>query len=155
MGHTRAATGRLFPRVGDSIYSNNRRPLATFTEDTSGGIHDTLIPACDASRYKMLGHVGHHDNCAENFRQALTDGSLADLGFVPDPFNVFMNVPWTADGDIDFAPPVSTPGSHIVLEALEDLVVIISACPQDLVPVNGALQETKEITVEIQGPLQS
>jgi len=135
MGHTRAATGRLFPKVGDRLYSNNRRPLAEFTEDTSGRIHDTLIPACDASRYEMLGHVGHHDNCAENFRQALADGGLEDMGFVPDPFNVFMNVPWTAEGE--------TPGSHIVLEALEDLTVIISPCPQDLVPVSGSLQEPK------------
>ncbi|CAA9243895.1 MAG: hypothetical protein AVDCRST_MAG83-2127 [uncultured Arthrobacter sp.] len=152
MAHTRAATGRLFPKVGDHLFSNTRRPLAEFTEDTSGGIHDTLIPACDLSRYEMLGHVGHHDNCAENFTTALAEEGLADLGFVPDPFNVFMNVPWTAGGEIDFAPPVSSPGSYILLRALEDLIVIVSACPQDLVPVNGSLQETKEILVDVQGP---
>ncbi|MBP2216933.1 uncharacterized protein YcgI (DUF1989 family) [Arthrobacter sp. CAN_C5] len=131
MGHTRAATGRPFSKVGD-LYSNSCRPLAELSEDTSGGVHDTLVSACDTSRYEMLGHVGHHDNCTENFPTSLADEAMVDLGFAPDPLNVFKNVPWTAGGDIGFAPPVNTPGCFILLKALEDLLVIIQPAQRTL-----------------------
>ncbi len=55
MEHTRAALRRLVPRVGDAIYSTRRRPLVTLVQDTSPGVHDTLIAACDPERYRLLG----------------------------------------------------------------------------------------------------
>src|ERR1700733_15129366 len=45
--HTRAHSLHLVPRPGDVLRTNKRRPILTLTEDTSGGIHDTLIAACD------------------------------------------------------------------------------------------------------------
>jgi uncharacterized protein YcgI (DUF1989 family) len=32
---------------------------------------------------------------------------------------------------------VSTPGSYIALRAEMDLVIAFSACPQDMLPING------------------
>lgn len=55
MQHTRAATLHLRPKVDDTFISNFREPLLTLIEDSSSGIHDTLIPACDPARYKGLG----------------------------------------------------------------------------------------------------
>lgn len=139
MEHTRTAIGRLIPRAGDTLVSSMRRPLLTIVADTSPGVHDTLIACCDAERYRMLGYAGEHDNCAANFAAA-----LAVLGFTPPPLpaplNLFMNVPWTADGTLQFSPPVSRPGDLVRLRAEADLVVVMSACPQDLTPVNGAAQ---------------
>ncbi len=40
---------RLIPRVGDPLYSSDRRPLLTLVADTSPGIHDTLMASCDAA----------------------------------------------------------------------------------------------------------
>ena len=71
MEHTRVALGRLIPRIGDCLYSSERRPLMTITEDTSPGIHDTLMASCDQARYRLLGHPGYHDNCHDNFVAAL------------------------------------------------------------------------------------
>jgi uncharacterized protein YcgI (DUF1989 family) len=34
-------------------------------------------------------------------------------------------------------PPVSTPGSYVTLRAEMDCVVAFSACPQDIVSING------------------
>jgi uncharacterized protein YcgI (DUF1989 family) len=34
-------------------------------DDTSGGIHDTLIAACDRYRYAFLVE-DYHDNCTDN-----------------------------------------------------------------------------------------
>ena len=73
-------------------------------------MHDTLIAACDRYRYAFLGVEGHHDNCTDNLF-----AGLAELGLVPpevpSPLNLFMNIPWTADGTLGFAaPPRPVPG---------------------------------------------
>jgi uncharacterized protein YcgI (DUF1989 family) len=47
MEHTRAALSRVRPRVGDAFVTNRRRPILLLEEDSSPGIHDTLIAACD------------------------------------------------------------------------------------------------------------
>jgi uncharacterized protein len=53
--HTRAATSRLFPQVGECFVSNRRRPLLELVADDSPGVHDMLIAACDPARYPALG----------------------------------------------------------------------------------------------------
>lgn len=137
MEHSRGAMLRLSPRVGDSLRSNRRRPMLTLVEDTSGGIHDTLIAACDRYRYEQLGHVGHHDNCTDNLAAALAEFGLVATA-TPSPLNLFMNIPVREDRSISFEAPVSRPGSHVSLRAEMDLVIVFSACPQDLVRINGA-----------------
>lgn len=144
MEHTRAVHRRLIPRVGDALYSSERRPLLTITADTSPGIHDTLIASCDAERYRMLGHVGYHDNCHDNFLAALDELGLPATA-VPAPLNLFMNIPWEPDGALRFEAPTSRPGDLVRMRAETDLIVVMSACPQDLVPVNGLEQRPTEI----------
>jgi uncharacterized protein len=148
MEHTRAVLARLVPRVGDQLYSSERRPLLTLLADTSPGVHDTLMASCDPERYRMLGHVGYHDNCRDNFAAALTDLGLPGQP-VPAPFNVFMNVVWEADGSLRFEPPRSKPGDRVRLRAETDLVIVMSACPQDLVPVNGAAMRPADAGFDI------
>jgi uncharacterized protein YcgI (DUF1989 family) len=98
MEHSRATHRHLIPRVGDALLTNRRRPILTLTEDTAGGIHDTLMAACDRYRYQELGHNGYHDNCTDNLAAA-----LAALGLTPpetpSPLNLFMNIPWTMPVD--------------------------------------------------------
>ena len=81
MSHTRASLQRTIPRVGDSLYSNERKPLLTITEDTYC-VHDTLMAACDRFRYAELGvpnalssedpAEGGHRNCADNLGEGLS-----------------------------------------------------------------------------------
>jgi hypothetical protein len=136
MEHTRSWLRRLMPRVGDALVTNHRRPILTILEDTSSGIHDTLLAACDRYRYELLGCTDYHDNCTDNLRQALTELGLTPPD-VPSPLNLFMNIPWAADGALALEPPKSTPNSYIRLRAETDLVVAFSACPMDLLPING------------------
>src|SRR3981189_1529057 len=42
------------PKHGDVFRTTKRRQILTFNEDTSGGIHDTLIAACGRYRYAFL-----------------------------------------------------------------------------------------------------
>ena len=136
MEHSRVALGHIMPAVGDMLVTNRRRPILTVLEDTSGGIHDTLFAACDRWRYELLGCEGYHDNCTDNLAAALAKLGLAPPE-VPAPLNLFMNIP-VIDGDrVEVRPPVSTPGSHIALRAEIDCILVFSACPQDILPVNG------------------
>jgi uncharacterized protein YcgI (DUF1989 family) len=137
MEHTRIYISRIIPKIGDPLVTNRRRPILTLVEDTSGGIHDTLVAACDRWRYELLGCVDYHDNCTDNLA-----AGLAELGLTPPetpaPLNLFMNIPVIDGNAIDVLPPVSTPGSYVTLRAELDCVVAFSACPQDMVPINGA-----------------
>lgn len=143
MSHTRLATGRLSPRVGDTMVDDRRTAMLTVVDDDSGGVHDTLIPACDPERYRTLGFQGWHGSCAENFRQAATaamgdtDGPRAQLHRVPDPLNLFMTVGVSQAGELALQSSTASPGSRVVLQAHQDVLVVVSACPQDLVPING------------------
>jgi uncharacterized protein YcgI (DUF1989 family) len=57
---------------------------------------------------------------------------------IPAPFNIWMNTPVGEGGTIDWLPPVSKRGDRVSFRAEQDLVAIMSACPQDMVPINGA-----------------
>lgn len=47
MEHSRAGMLRLIPKIGDRLLTNRRRAILSVLEDTSGGIHDRLMAACD------------------------------------------------------------------------------------------------------------
>ena len=136
MEHTRATLVKIMPATGDHLYSNRRRPMLTIKEDTTPGIHDTLMAACDDYRYGLLGCTEYHDNCTDNLAAALYELGLS-APETPSPFNIFMNIPWTEEGALSFDPPASKPGDYLLLEAQMDLVVAFSACPQDILPING------------------
>jgi len=136
MEATRAYNLRLRPQVGDVLVTNRRRPILTLLEDTSGGVHDTLMAACDRYRYHLLGVEGYHDNCADNLHKGLAELGLQEPT-CPAPLNLFMHIPWTLDGSLAWEAPVSTPGSYVVLRAELDCVIAFSACPQDILPING------------------
>ena len=136
MEHSRVALGHIIPAVGDTLVSNRRRPILTLAEDTSGGIHDTLFAACDRWRYELLGCPGYHDNCTDNLAAALAELGVA-APETPAPLNLFMNIPVVDGNRVEIRPPVSTPGSYVTLRAECDCIVAFSACPQDVVPVNG------------------
>lgn len=151
MEHVRAWLSRTIPRVGDDLVTNRRQPILRFVEDSSVGIHDTLIAACDLPRYRTLGVEHYHDNCSDNLRMAMT-AIGQPVTEVPAPFNVWMNNPVSPDGEIGWLPPRSARGDHVVFEALLDCVAVMSACPQDLVPVNGAGCVPMELQFEVMSP---
>jgi uncharacterized protein YcgI (DUF1989 family) len=148
MEHSRVAIGRLIPGIGDSFVTNRRRPILTLTADTSGGIHDTLFAACDRWRYEQLGCTEHHDNCTDNLAAGLAVLRLTPPE-TPAPLNLFMNIPVVDGNRVEVRPPVSTPGSHVILRAEMDSVIVFSACPQDMLPVNGLDMRPTEAHFEV------
>ena len=148
MEHSRVAIGRIIPAIGDGLVTNRRRPILTLVEDTSGGIHDTLFAACDRWRYELLGCKEHHDNCTENLAAGLSELGLTPPE-TPAPLNLFMNIPVVDGNRVEVRPPVSTPGSYVTLRAEMNCVVAFSACPQDMLPVNGLEMRPTEAHFEI------
>jgi uncharacterized protein YcgI (DUF1989 family) len=100
-------------------------------------VHDTLIAACDVYRYELLGCKGYHDNCTDNLGRALEALGLKRV-LTPSPFNLFMNIPVRPGNGLSFEPPVTRPGDAVTFRVEMDAVVAFSACPQDMVPINGA-----------------
>lgn len=143
MEHSRVELERSSPRVGDSLFTNHRRPILTMADDSSPGIHDTTLAACDVYRYQRLGYEGRHDNCTDNLRGAMRDSGLI-LPSVPCPLNFWENARIHADGSQRIEPPVSKPGDYVILRADLDLVIVFSACPQDMAPTNGVHATPKE-----------
>jgi hypothetical protein len=148
MEHSRVHMGRVNPVAGSVLLSNRRRPILTLVEDTSGGVHDTLLAACDVHRYRMLGAVGYHRNCTDNLAEALQALGLSPPG-TPSPLNLFQNSSIKPGGELVIEPPVAPPGAHVTLRAGMDLVIVFSACPQDMAPTNGADMLPKDVELQL------
>lgn len=152
MEHTRVETQHISPRVGDLLVSNLRAPMITFLEDTSPGTHDSLMAACDPLRYRALGveKWSEHGSCAENLVSSLRElnqsvglkglkaiGGDITINHQPAPLNLFMNIPFAQDGELNFESSKGKRGDRVKFRAERDLVVVMSACPQDMTKING------------------
>lgn len=162
--HTRAATYRLVPELNDTLLTNLRNPLMTLVEDTSPGAHDTLTAACDANMYAALGvdKPEEHGSCAENLVLALKElnekaglkgtkaiGADITVNIAPTPLHLFMNAPLQVDSStqsegsgakgakLSVERPASKKRSYVRFRAERDIVVVLSACPNELGHQNG------------------
>ena len=146
--HTRRTLGCLFPKEGDGLYSNRRNILLRIELDSSGCKHDMLVACCDRWLYTFYGCPPGHANCHDNFIEA-----LAQLGIrpkhVPNPLNLWMNVPVEGNERIELRAPETKPGDTLLLRAVVDCYVIFSACPMDITPVNGEDRRPKPVHYEI------
>jgi len=133
--HTRAAVSNLFPKVGEAFVTNRRRPILTLEADDTPAVHDMLIAPCDPERYQGLGVEEWHPSCRENLELAMRDLGHDHI-FAPASVNLFMNIPVAEDGALGWDPAVTRAGDSITLRAEMDAIVVVSACPQDIVPIN-------------------
>ena len=132
---TRQVIFRLTAKPGDILYSNRRRPMLTFLNDTSPGRHDMSFAPCDPGFYIALGADASHPNCRDNFYQAISELDMK-IEPPPDPFNLFQNTVPKADGDFDCGQTLTRAGDYVEFRAEMDVVVVVSACSVDL-PIEG------------------
>ena len=98
--------------------------------DDKVGVH-WIHGRCTRGRYKVLYGVDNHANCHDNIVEALRPYGPTEYDVPLDTFNIFMV------GDIDennhytFRPPLAGKGEYIDFRAEMDLLVAISACPDD------------------------
>jgi len=148
MDHTRSVNSNIFFTEGMSLQSSRRRSMLTMVADSARVRHDTLLCPCSGELYRQLGCTEYHRSCTDNFHEALAEANIKPA-FTPASLNLFMNVPVAADGTVDRVPPATAAGDYVVLRADIDLVLVLSACPQDLTPINGAARTPRDVAVSI------
>jgi aminomethyltransferase len=133
---TRTLMGTASPRPGlhSRFFDARQRPLVEVVRDTVGR-HDAFMLACSAKYYDDMGYPGH-PNCSENFNRALAPHGVAPRTGWP-AINFFYNTIYKGNESITLDEPWSRPGDYVLLRALEDLVCVSSACPDDIDPANA------------------
>ena len=148
MEQTRRMLYSLYPKAGDALSSNRRTEMLRIESNTAPGHHDTLFDCCDNWVYASYGCEPGHRSCRTNFAEAISAADIPDRE-APRPLNLWMNVTVDAHGNIDFGRPLAQPGDEIVLRALVDLVVVMSACPMDVSPVNGGDGTPRDVAWQV------
>lgn len=144
--HTRPAIGRLFPRVGQPFYTQKRRPIITFVDDHSPGIHDMLFASCNQSRYNLeLGYEGWHPSCEDNLMTGMKEIGVPEVE-MPQPVNFFANFPLSPDGELSAKPSATKAGDFVLVRVEIGCYCAVSACPQDLTEYSGT---PTEIRIEV------
>jgi hypothetical protein len=150
VGNTRKMANSIFVSTGAVLWSTTYRQLARIEAD-SVGRHDLIASACTPYDYPIrFGDRGvGHRSCLANLREALAPRGIPEHG-IPDPMNVFMNQMAQPDGTTEVLEPLSKPGDHLDLRMLEDCILALSACPQDLTPCNG--WTITDLRLEVEAP---
>ena len=134
---------RLYPRLGEPFYSNRRRPLLLLEEDTVG-VHDLLYPACDSRLFGARG-LSDHPSCRGNLNQVLEEIGFKAGGHA-EPHNLFQNSPVVdMEGNMEVRESPAKPGDHVLLKALDDLLVVVTACS-----VTGVLNGHRPKPIELE-----
>ncbi|MBY6139441.1 aminomethyltransferase family protein [Leisingera daeponensis] len=134
---TRSMVRRAYPGPGllDKFFDRDMRPLLNVVQDTCGR-HDTFGLACTARGYEERGFPGHV-NCSDNISESLSRFGIARRSAWP-AINFFWNT-WVDPHShhIMTEESHSRPGDYVAMRALEDLVCVSTACPDDIDPING------------------
>ncbi len=134
---TRSMVRRAFPGPGltDKFYDREMRPLLNIVQDTCGR-HDTFAVACTARGYEERGFPGHV-NCSDNISNALSPFGVTRRSAWP-AINFFWNT-WIDhhSNHILTEESHSRAGDYVVMRAMEDLLCVSTACPDDIDPING------------------
>lgn len=134
---TRSMVRRAYPGPGlfDKFFDPDMRPLLRVEQDTCGH-HDTFGLACTARGYEERGFPGHL-NCSDNISHAGAPFGVEKRGAWP-AINFFWNT-WMDPHvrNLMSAESRSRPGDYVAMRALDDLLCISTACPDDIDPING------------------
>jgi len=136
--HTAKLNGTVYVTIGHVLYSDQANPMMTFVEDTVG-VNDIICGSCshvlDVLRYGE--EKAAPKGCMDLFEESIRPWGL-ERKDVPMCLNIFLDYPVEEGGHvaIDKDAP-SKPGDHVDLRAEMDLLVSITACPQENNPCNG------------------
>lgn len=131
--------GNLYLTTGSVLRSTLGAPMLTIVADTCGR-HDTLGGACSSESNTV--RYGHHTkymhSCRDSFLLAAASSGLAlEKRDITSNINFFMNVPVTPDGKLTFEDGISAGGKYVELRAEQDVICLISNCPQLNNPCNA------------------
>lgn len=117
----------IYLSKGNHLWSNRSRKMFKILEDTNG-VNDFLLAPCSPETFQIIyDNHEYHPSCFENLYTNLSEFGIQPDD-IPNAFNIFMNVPVDSKGKIKVLPPTSKAGDYMILEALMDMVVALTAC---------------------------
>ena len=123
-------------QVGHILVTQLYNAIFEVVEDTVGR-HDMTFPPCDPIRYLQGFGIDDHRSCRTNLAEVMADKNIP-YRYLPDPINFFQNTPVSEGGKIEYGEPsLAKAGDKVVLRAHMNAIAAGSACPMDLVPMNG------------------
>lgn len=126
-GRTLDYLSKIFINEGDILYSSKSKPMAQIIEDTVGR-HDFLLTPCSRDTFTIIyGDQNPHHGCEGNLLHHFKELGIHQES-LPTTFNIFMNVVLNEKGQLTVAPPISKAGDFIIIEALDNLLVGLTAC---------------------------
>ena len=128
---TRARIGRLFPKIGQTVYSDEGVAFLTLMADSSPGPHGILVPPCDPTMYRLRGAGFAHGSCFDNLHQTLARYGV-HLKNTPASICLFQNLTVLETGEIQIGVNQSRAGDRVILQAETEVLFVASACPNDL-----------------------
>ncbi len=133
---TRSITRRAFPMPGlfDKFFDAEMAPMLRLVQDTCGR-HDTFGLACTSRGYEERGFPGHV-SCSDNISSALSPYGITARPAWP-AINFFWNTWLDHAHQLCTEESYSRPGDFVAMEALDDLLCVSTACPDDIDPING------------------
>ena len=99
MPHSRNPWYRLAPRPGDVLVTNLRRPILRLLEDSSPGVHDTLIPRATRRATGSSARRPITGRAPTTSTRALRAIGVEPPRAVPNAVNLWMNVVLQSNGD--------------------------------------------------------
>mgnify|MGYP001817193607 FL=1 len=132
--------GNIYLTAGSKLLSTQCNEMLEIVADTCGR-HDTLGGACatesNTVRYALEKKCMHA--CRDSWMLAVAEHEEFGIGKrdITHNINFFMNVPVTQDGKLTFEDGISDAGKYVEMQALMDVIVLISNCPQLNNPCNA------------------
>ncbi len=132
--------GNVYLSAGTKLMSNECNVMLEIVADTCGR-HDTLGGACatesNTVRYALEKKCMHA--CRDSWMLAVAENEQFKMSKrdITHNINFFMNVPVTRDGGLTFEDGISAAGKYVEMEAVMDVIILISNCPQLNNPCNG------------------
>ena len=124
----------VFINTGTVLYGEYATPLARIAGSSCPN-HDT-IGGCCSLEMNLLRYGKRTPSCRANFIHELSKFGMGEPDIVAN-VNFFMSVPIGPDGHMAISDSPSKPGDFVDVEALTDVIAMISNCPQRYNPASG------------------
>jgi len=124
----------VFLNAGTVFYGEYATALMTIVASSCPN-HDT-IGGCCSVEMNLLRYGRRTHSCRANFIHELAKFGMGEADIVAN-VNFFMRVPVGRDGHMAIADSPSRAGDFVDVEALTDVIAVISNCPQKYNPACG------------------
>jgi urea carboxylase-associated protein 1 len=132
--NTMKMASNVFVNPGTVLYGEYATALMKVTASSCRN-HDTIGGCCSAEM-NLLRYGKRTPSCRANFIHELSKFGMGEADIAAN-VNFFMSVPVGRGGHMAIAEGASGPGDFVDVEALVDVIAVISNCPQRYNPAAG------------------